>query len=70
MAETANEYTDAWKDGEEGHPVENAVAAAKKKADVSEKDEYITAFTEDEKKDEAEAMAEAIRQAAKKEAAK
>lgn len=70
MAETANEYTDAWKEGEEGHPVENAVAAAKKKTDVSEKDEYITAFTEDEKKDEAAATAEAIRQAAKKEAAK
>lgn len=64
---TDNEYNDAWKDGEEPGPAESAVAASKKKAAVSEKDEYITAFTEDEKKDEAEAMAEAIRQAAKKE---
>jgi hypothetical protein len=70
MADMPNEYTDAWKEGEESHPVENAVAAAKKKTDVTEKDEYITAFTEDEKKDKAEAMAEAIRAAAKKDEAK
>jgi hypothetical protein len=70
MADTPNEYTDAWKEGEEGHPVENAVAAAKKKTDVSEKDEYITAFTEDDKKEQAAAAAEAIREAAKKGEAK
>lgn len=46
MAETTNEYSDAWIEGEENHPVENAVAAAKKKADVSEKDEYITAYAD------------------------
>lgn len=45
MADT-NEYTDAWKEGEENHPVENAVAAAAKKISTGEKDEYITAYTD------------------------
>jgi hypothetical protein len=46
MAETTNEYTDAWHEGEEGHPVENAVAAAAKKVATTERDEYITAYAD------------------------
>lgn len=50
MADT-NEYTDAWVEGEENHPVENAVAAAAKKATSTERGDYITAYAdlEDEK---------------------
>lgn len=46
MADTPNEYTDAWIEGEEGHPVENAVAAAAKKTSTTAKDEYITAYAD------------------------
>jgi hypothetical protein len=46
MADTTNEYSDAWVEGEEGHPAENAVAAAAKKAAVTAQDEYITAYAD------------------------
>lgn len=46
MADTKTEYADAWKEGEDDHPVENAVAAAAKKVTTGEKDEYITAYTD------------------------
>lgn len=41
-----DDYQAAWADGEEGTPAETAVAAAKKKSDVTEKDAYITAYTD------------------------
>ena len=46
MADTPNEYADAWVEGEDNHPVENAVAAAAKKTAATAKDEYITAYTD------------------------
>lgn len=46
MADTANEYADAWVEGETDHPVENAVAAAAKKAAATAQDEYITAYSD------------------------
>lgn len=46
MADTANEYADAWHEGEQDKPVQNAVAAAAKKAAVSAQDEYITAYSD------------------------
>lgn len=46
MADTTNEYADAWVEGETDHPVENAVAAAAKKAAATAKDEYITAYAD------------------------
>jgi hypothetical protein len=46
MADTANEYADAWVEGEADHPVENAVSAAAKKAAATAKDEYITAYSD------------------------
>ena len=46
MADTANEYTDAWVEGEDNHPVENAVAAAAKKTAATAQDEYITAYAD------------------------
>lgn len=41
-----DEYTSAWADGEEGMTSENAVATAKKKSDATEKDAYVTAYTD------------------------
>lgn len=40
------DYTDAWKEGEENSPAENAVAAAAKKSASDSKDEYITAYSD------------------------
>lgn len=46
MADTANEYSDAWTEDESEQPAQNAVAAAKKKSDATEKDAYITAYSD------------------------
>lgn len=57
------DYEAAWHEGEQNAPAENAVAAAKKKAYLDEKGEYITAYSdldgvkseEDQKKAKAKA---------------
>ena len=46
MADTANEYADAWQEGEENHPAQNAVAAAAKRAASDAQAEYITAYAD------------------------
>jgi hypothetical protein len=39
-------YADAWTEGEEDAPAQNAVAAAAKKAAATDKDAYITAYAD------------------------
>ena len=46
MADTANEYAEAWSEGETDQPAQNAVAAAAKKAATTAQDEYITAYSD------------------------